>query len=483
MNGVKSDVFSFFFLDSCLSFDFLYTKKKKLKKALKKKNSGKGVELNACLLACLNPFSLSPPPKLTLFHHFNHTHTFSTPGQTLAGLLGGKAAYFATMSSSLSEMDDSFRVLSLPPTATETEIKKAYRKLSLRYHPDKAGKDVDPVKAAARFHEINLAYETLMDPAARARAVQRNAEDAAKRERQQQYEGKRRQMADELERSEKEALQKRQDADRKARERVAKIAELQQESRRLVKRKQEEIDAKVKQKHQAKADKRRKDEEQAKAEREPELHPLDKTVRVQFPASQLAQLAGIPEGSLSSPDVPLSTPLANTLANQFGELEHLQFQFPSSTKKIKRELMALATFKTLQDAWQAVVTGSEMRCTGLLEECYIGWANYTKVQRGHGSESKDKVYVEPERVKWYKEHGILRPSDVGRVRPTTRLHAAHVQDSKADKDTEGQAKTNGETSSAAVYSKAYEARTLQRLRDAAQQSLRATSQPQAQIAQ
>ncbi len=212
-----------------------------------------------------------------------------------------------------------------------------------------------------------------MDPAARAKAVQRNAEDSAKKERQQQYEGKRRQMADELERSEKEALQKRQDADRIARQRAAKIVELQEESRRLVKRKQEEMNAKAKQKSDAVKDKRRKDEELAKADQEPESHPLDRTVRVQFPASQLAQLAGTTEGEAAAPAVPLSTPLANTLSNQFGELEHLQFQLPASGKKMKRELMALATFKSLQDAWQAVVTGGEMRCTGLLEESFIGW--------------------------------------------------------------------------------------------------------------
>lgn len=386
------------------------------------------------------------------------------------------------MSSSISEMEDSFRILSLPPTATEAEIKKAYRKLSLRYHPDKAGKDVDPVQAAARFHEINLAYETLMDPAARARAVQRNAENAAKQERQQQYEGKRRQMADELERSEKEALQKRQDAERQARERVAKIAQLQEESRRLIKRKQDEIDAKARQRNEAVADKRRKDEEQARAEREPELHPLDKTVRVQFPSSQLARLAGTAEGSLAPPEVPLSTPLANALSNQFGELEHLQFQLPSSSKKMKRELMALATFKTLPDAWQAVVTGGEMRCTGLLEECFIGWANYTRKQRSDGSESKDKVYVEPKRIEWYREHGILRPSDVGRVRPTTQARP-NGQSEVAAEEAQGssQGKPTTSTTSAFVYSKAYEARTLQRLRDAARPSSIPTpaSQPQA----
>ncbi|KAI3494654.1 hypothetical protein L1887_40470 [Cichorium endivia] len=76
-----------------------------------------------------------------------------------------------------------------------------------------------------------------------------------------------------------------------ARERAAKIMELQAESRRLVKRKQDEIDAKARQKYEASADKRRKDEELAKAEREPELHALDKTVRIQFPRNS-AVLSG-----------------------------------------------------------------------------------------------------------------------------------------------------------------------------------------------
>lgn len=368
------------------------------------------------------------------------------------------------MSSSFGELDDSFRVLSLPPTATEAEIKKAYRKLSLRYHPDKAGKDVDPIKAAARFHEINLAYETLMDPAARARAVQRNAEDAAKRERQEQYQGRRRQMADELERNEQQALRKRQEADQAARERIAKIAELQAESRRLIRRKQQEADDKTRQTNEAAAEKRRKEEERAKTEIEPELHPLDKTVRVQFPTSQLPQLTASASGLLAAPSDPLTTPLAKTLQCQFGELEHLQFQLPASGKKIKRELMALATFKTLASAWQAVATGGEMRCTGLLEECFIGWAQYIR-----SSESKEKVYIEPKRVSWYKQRGILRPSDIGRVRPT----AIQLDDAPTDH-------TSLESSStSAVYSKAYEDRTLQRIRDAIQKS----SLPQAQAAQ
>lgn len=45
--------------------------------------------------------------------------------------------------------------------ATETEIKKAYRKLSLKYHPDKTKGDEE---AESRFHEKSRAYEVLSDP-------------------------------------------------------------------------------------------------------------------------------------------------------------------------------------------------------------------------------------------------------------------------------------------------------------------------------
>jgi len=48
-----------------------------------------------------------------------------------------------------------YNVLGVDKTATQDEIKKAYRKLSKQHHPDKTGGD------DSKFKEINEAYETL----------------------------------------------------------------------------------------------------------------------------------------------------------------------------------------------------------------------------------------------------------------------------------------------------------------------------------
>lgn len=58
-------------------------------------------------------------------------------------------------------MKDYYLILGIEPSATITEIKKAYRALAHQYHPDKNG--MDPY-AAARFAEIKEAYEVLTDP-------------------------------------------------------------------------------------------------------------------------------------------------------------------------------------------------------------------------------------------------------------------------------------------------------------------------------
>lgn len=58
----------------------------------------------------------------------------------------------------MSEKRDYYEVLGVSKSADEAEIKKAYRKLALKYHPDK-----NPGDAAAedKFKEAAEAYEIL----------------------------------------------------------------------------------------------------------------------------------------------------------------------------------------------------------------------------------------------------------------------------------------------------------------------------------
>ncbi|MCG2793044.1 MAG: J domain-containing protein [Weeksellaceae bacterium] len=58
-------------------------------------------------------------------------------------------------------MKDYYYFLGVPQNASAEDIKKAYRKLSLKYHPDK--NDNDPY-FSDRFKEVNEAYETLTNP-------------------------------------------------------------------------------------------------------------------------------------------------------------------------------------------------------------------------------------------------------------------------------------------------------------------------------
>lgn len=61
----------------------------------------------------------------------------------------------------MSEIQDHYNVLGLKRTCSLDEVKQAYKKLVLRYHPDRRNGD------EAKFHAIERAYKVLSDPKSR----------------------------------------------------------------------------------------------------------------------------------------------------------------------------------------------------------------------------------------------------------------------------------------------------------------------------
>eukprot|EP00953_Heterococcus_sp_UTEX-ZZ885_P017875 10000-Heterococcus_DN1.PRE.3 len=75
---------------------------------------------------------------------------------------------------------DFYDVLGVSRSSTAAEIKKAYKQLGLKYHPDKNPSE----DAATRFAEIAAAYEVLSDPDKRG-VYDAQGEEGLKRAEQQ----------------------------------------------------------------------------------------------------------------------------------------------------------------------------------------------------------------------------------------------------------------------------------------------------------
>src|ERR687884_49085 len=82
-------------------------------------------------------------------------------------------------------MRDPYEVLGGPRSASQDEIKKAFRKLAKKLHPDANKNDA---KAAVKFAEINAAYEILGDTDKR-KAFDRGEIDAEGKPRFHGFEG------------------------------------------------------------------------------------------------------------------------------------------------------------------------------------------------------------------------------------------------------------------------------------------------------
>jgi curved DNA-binding protein len=90
---------------------------------------------------------------------------------------------------------DYYKILGINKKATENDIKKAYRKMARKYHPDL---NPDDKEAERKFKEINEANEVLSNPENRKKYDKygkdwKHAEEFEKAQQQQQYQSSRRQ--------------------------------------------------------------------------------------------------------------------------------------------------------------------------------------------------------------------------------------------------------------------------------------------------
>lgn len=89
------------------------------------------------------------------------------------------AFYFMACIAMAMAGQDYYKVLGVSKSASAADIKRAYRKLSLKYHPDKNSAP----DASAKFAEIATAYDVLSDPEKRE-TYNRGGEDAVKMQEQ-----------------------------------------------------------------------------------------------------------------------------------------------------------------------------------------------------------------------------------------------------------------------------------------------------------
>ncbi len=71
--------------------------------------------------------------------------------------------YESIKSMFVANTDAAYKILEVEPNATDEEIKKAYRKMAMKYHPDKVSYLGDDFQKAAKekFQKVNEAYENL----------------------------------------------------------------------------------------------------------------------------------------------------------------------------------------------------------------------------------------------------------------------------------------------------------------------------------
>jgi len=84
--------------------------------------------------------------------------------EKMAGYLNiASSDYLSIRNMFVPETDSAYKILEIEPSATDSEVKKAYRRMAMKYHPDKVGHLGEEFRKSAdeKFKKVNEAYEKI----------------------------------------------------------------------------------------------------------------------------------------------------------------------------------------------------------------------------------------------------------------------------------------------------------------------------------
>ncbi|KAK3683097.1 hypothetical protein LTR37_020558 [Vermiconidia calcicola] len=270
-------------------------------------------------------------------------------------------------SAALSSSQDFYALLSISPAASESELRRAYRKTALKYHPDKVG----PSNTAAleKFHLLQLAYDVLSDPAIKELYDNARRAKEAKVERDRQFEGRRRAMKEDLERRESGVKRKREEDDKAEVEferelrRLAEDGKRRRKEREEVLRREMEVDEQVEKDGGVSAEEGVRENGKANGE----VPHEDRTVTLRFPLDE--GTSGIHEAEVTS------------RFERFGAIEHAVLREKklkiNGGKHRRSYKTAVIVFKSVVGAHAAVtdfpkISKSDPASYGIFEA--VNWA-------------------------------------------------------------------------------------------------------------
>ncbi|MDI1489341.1 MAG: hypothetical protein OHK93_008619 [Ramalina farinacea] len=235
---------------------------------------------------------------------------------------------------------DFYELLGLGYEFSQKELDRSWRKTALKYHPDKCGPDEEAKK---KFHLAQIGYDLLSDPSSKATYDNARTARLQKQRQNELFEGRRRQMKEDLEAGER-GVKRRRDED------VDEEEKLEREIRRLAE------DGKRRRKEREEALRRDMQESSDQKEMSREAHPAGVSNGHANPTDK----PGVTENdrtvkiriSKKKDNGTLTEDRLRTLFSDFGDIETVDV-LPSSTEKKRKT--ATVQFASIVGAHASVI--------------------------------------------------------------------------------------------------------------------------------